>query len=264
MAKRPLQRRPLAGKTLPRKPKSLQHLTAKAILPNIITTLALIAGATSIRFALDERWEIAALAIVIAGVLDGMDGSVARMLKSTSRFGAELDSLSDVVSFGVAPGVLFYTWALKDLGGVGWMLALGVMVCCALRLARFNSRLDDDTEPLRKAGFLTGLPAPVAAGLSLLPMMAYLEFGPGFYSDPSAVGLYAAIICLGMVAKFPTYAFRTINIRKDYLVPLLGLVAISAAAVPAYGWRVLIVAGFLYAASIPVSVYRYQQIKKAS
>jgi len=251
-------------KSITRKPKRLQHLNAKAILPNIITVLALSAGATGIRFALDGRWEVAVLAIVIAGVLDGTDGSIARLLKSTTKFGAELDSLSDMVSFGVAPAALAYIWVLNDLGGVGWIIALAFIVCCALRLARYNSRLDDDSEPLHKAGFLTGLPAPVAAGLSMLPLMAYMEFGAGFYSNPKVVGFYAALICLGMVAKFPTYAFRTLIIRKEHLVPSLLLASLFAAAVTTYGWLVLIFAGLVYALSVPVSLYRYQQIKKTA
>ncbi|HXV73311.1 MAG TPA: phosphatidylcholine/phosphatidylserine synthase, partial [Sphingomonadales bacterium] len=157
--------------------RRLRVLGFRFILPSSVTVLALAAGATAIRFALDGRFEAAMAAIVVAGVLDGIDGSIARFLKTPTKFGAELDSLSDVVSFGVAPAVLLYLWALKDLKGGGWILALAFIVCCALRLARFNSRLEDDDEPRRKAGFLTGIPSPVAAGLAILPVMAAAEFG---------------------------------------------------------------------------------------
>lgn len=242
----------------------LKHLSARAILPNMITVLALSAGATAIRFAIEGRWQAAMLAIVLAGILDGLDGSIARRLKSTSKFGAELDSLSDVISFGVAPALLLYMWGLKALGGLGWVIALAFTVCCALRLARYNSKLEDDEEPRRKAGFLTGLPAPVAAGLALLPVMAMTEFGPGFYTNPELLGLYAAVICLGMVSKIPTYAFRTLIIRHDYLVHALLVVVLFAAAVMAYDWRPLIAAGMFYIFSIPVSLYRFHILTKSA
>ncbi|MCH7630870.1 MAG: phosphatidylcholine/phosphatidylserine synthase [Proteobacteria bacterium] len=242
--------------------RKLKHFGAKSILPNMITILALSVGATAIRFAMEERWDAAVLAIVIAGVLDGMDGSVARLLKSTSRFGAELDSLSDVVAFGVAPGVLLYMWSIQALGGLGWVIALAFTICCALRLARYNSNLDVDDEPRKKAGFLTGLPAPVAAGLALLPVMAASEYGQGFYTNPEFVGLYSAAICFGMISKFPTYAFRTLMIRKEYLVYTLLLFGLFAASVTAYGWQMLIIAGLFYILSVPVSVYRFYALSK--
>ena len=242
--------------------RRLKHLGAKSILPNMITVLGLSAGATAIRFAMEGRWIAAVLAIIIAAILDGMDGSVARLLKSTSRFGAELDSLADVVSFGVAPGVLIYMWSIKGLGGLGWVIALAFTICCALRLARFNSNLDVDDEPRKKAGFLTGLPAPVAAGLALMPIMATAEYGEGFYSTPDFVGIYSAMICFGMVARFPTYAFRTLMIRRDLLVYTLLLFGLFAAAITTYGWQMLILVGFFYLLSIPVSVYRFHFLTK--
>jgi len=242
----------------------LKHFGAKSILPNMITVLALSVGATAIRFAMEGRWNAAVLAIVVAGVLDGMDGSVARLLKSTSRFGAELDSLSDVISFGVAPGVLLYMWSLNGIKGLGWVIALAFTICCALRLARFNSNLDVDDEPRKKAGFLTGLPSPVAAGLALLPIMATIEFGEGFYSRPDFVGVYSAAICFGMISKFPTYAFRTVIIRKEYLVYTLLMFGLFAASITTYGWQMLILAGFFYILSIPVSVYRFHILTKKS
>jgi len=242
--------------------QKLKHFGAKNILPNMITVLALSAGATAIRFAIEGRWNAAVIAIVIAGVLDGMDGSVARLLKSTSKFGAELDSLSDVISFGVAPAVLLYMWSLSGIKGLGWVIALAITICCALRLARFNSNLDDDDEPRKKAGFLTGLPSPVAAGLALLPVMATLEYGQGFYSKPEFVGFYSALICFGMISKFSTYAFRTLIIKKEYLVPLLLVFGLFAASITTYGWTMLILVGFFYILSIPVSVYRFYILTK--
>ncbi|MEE8258183.1 MAG: CDP-diacylglycerol--serine O-phosphatidyltransferase [Sphingomonadales bacterium] len=246
-----------------RKPKRLKHLSGRAIFPNMITILGLSAGATAIRFAMEGRWGLAVFAIVIAAVLDGLDGSVARLLKSTSKFGAELDSLSDMISFGVAPAVLLYSWNLKTLGGFGWIIALAITVCCALRLARFNSKLDDDDEPRRKAGFLTGLPAPVAAGLGIMPVMVMMEYGNGFFTSPEFVGVYTALLCFGMVSKIPTYAFRGLIIRRDYLVHTLLFVALFAAAVTAYAWQPFIFAGLFYLLTIPVSVYRFHILQKS-
>ncbi len=245
------------------RPKRLKHLSFRAMVPNMITVLALSAGATAVRFALDGRFQAAMLAIVIAGILDGLDGSIARLLKTPSRFGAELDSLSDVVSFGVAPGVVLYLWTLEGLKGLGWVLALAFIICCALRLARFNSKLEDDEEPRRKAGFLTGIPAPVGAGLALVPIMLASETGSEFFMNPEAVGIYTALICFGMISKLPTYSFRTIIIHRDYMVPLLFLVGLIAALVTTYGWWTLIVFAIFYILTIPVSVYRFYKISKA-
>ena len=250
-------------KKIIRRPKRLKHISFRAVAPNMVTILALSAGATSIRFALEDRWEFAVIAIVIAAFLDGLDGILARLLKSTSKFGAELDSLSDVISFGVAPATLLYLWALKDLGGLGWVIALSFIVCCALRLARYNSKLEDDDEPWRGAGFLTGLPAPVGAGLALLPIMLAFEFGSSLITKPETVGFYAALLCLGMVSKLPTYSLKTLIIRKDYMVHALLLVALFAAAATAYGWMTLIAFGVIYILSLPIGVFRFYKLSKS-
>ncbi len=248
---------------MPRK-KRFRDLSFNRMIPNILTLLALAAGLTAIRFGLEGRWEHAVLAIFVAAVLDALDGRIARLLKGASKFGAELDSLSDMISFGVAPAVLLYSWNLKTLGGFGWIIALAFTVCCALRLARFNSKLDDDDEPRRKAGFLTGLPAPVAAGLGLMPVMVMLEYGNGFFTSPEFVGVYTALLCFGMVSKIPTYAFRGLIIRREYLVHTLLLVSLFAAAVTAYAWQPFIFAGLFYLLTIPVSVYRFHVLNKSS
>ena len=244
--------------------RRLRHLGFRFILPSTVTVLALAAGATAIRFALDGRFETAMMAIVVAGVLDGIDGSIARFLKAPTKFGAELDSLSDVVSFGVAPAVVLYLWALKDLKGGGWVIALAFIVCCALRLARFNSRLENDDEPRRKAGFLTGIPSPVAAGLGILPVMVAAEAGRGLLAAPELVALYTALICLGMVSKIPTYSFRTLLIRREYLVHLLLVVGLFAATLTAYGWVPLIALGAFYWLSLPLSWFRFHRLSGAS
>lgn len=245
-----------------RGPRKFRRISLRGIAPNVVTILALCAGLTAIRFALSGKWETAVFAIVLAGLFDGVDGSIARLLKSTSRFGAELDSLSDVVAFGVAPAVLLYLWALNDLGGIGWVIALAFPVCCALRLARFNSALEDDDEPRKQAGFLTGLPAPVAAGLALLPMMLEFELGNGIFRTPTLVGVTTIAVCFGMVSRTATFSFKQFVISREQMVPILLVVGLFAAAVTVYDWWMVTLMAVLYLLSIPFSVRRYRAVKK--
>ena len=146
-------------------------LTLRAMLPNAITAAALCSGLTGIRFAIDAQWTFAIGLVVLAGVLDGIDGRIARLLNAQSRFGAELDSLADSISFGVAPALILFLWSLQDWPRFGWFAALAFAICCALRLARFNARIDLDDQPHKSAGFLTGVPAPVGAGLAFAALL---------------------------------------------------------------------------------------------
>lgn len=240
----------------------LRMIDFRIMLPSMVTMIALCSGSTAIRFALDGRLEAAMVAIVVAGVLDGIDGSLARFLKAPTKFGAELDSLSDIVSFGVAPAMLLYLWTLKDWKGGGWIVALAFVVCCALRLARFNSRLEDDEEPRRKAGFLTGVPSPVAAGLAMLPLMAVVQHQQSWAEHPQFVAAYTALICLAMVSKTPTYSFRNLLISREYFVPLLLAVGLFAAALTAYGWTPFLFFGVFYWLSIPLGWFRYRHLSQ--
>jgi CDP-diacylglycerol--serine O-phosphatidyltransferase len=163
-------------------------LTLRAMVPNAITAAALCAGLTGIRFAIAGEWEKAVLAVILAGMLDGIDGRIARLLKAQSRFGAELDSLADNVSFGVAPALILYLWSLQDLPRLGWFAALAFAIACALRLARFNARIDMADEPRKEAGFLTGVPAPVGAGLVFLPMYLWFVSGIELLRTPRLAG----------------------------------------------------------------------------
>ncbi|MDA0260963.1 MAG: phosphatidylcholine/phosphatidylserine synthase, partial [Proteobacteria bacterium] len=155
----------------------LRRLPVNNLLPNILTVLALAAGMTAIRYSLQERWEWAALAIVVAAGLDAIDGRIARLLLSASRFGAELDSLSDFIAFGVAPGILMYLWAGHQMGDLGWIAALAYVTCAGLRLARFNVAQDDPDRPPWANNFFSGLSAPGAAGFAMLPLMLSFEIG---------------------------------------------------------------------------------------
>jgi CDP-diacylglycerol--serine O-phosphatidyltransferase len=218
------------------------------LVPNVLTLLALCAGMTAVRFALSGNFQAAVYAIIVAGILDGLDGRVARLLKATSRFGAELDSLSDFVSFGVAPAAVLYLWTMSALRSVGWAIVLFYAVCCALRLARFNTQLNADPAP-HVARFFTGVPAPAGAGLVMLPMFISFEWGD-VARLPYLNAVWIAGIALLMVSTIPTWSLKSIRIPHRFVVPTLlgvGLLAAFASTAP---WPTLTLIGALYVGSI--------------
>ncbi len=240
--------------------RRLRNLPINSLLPNMLTVLALCAGLTSMRFALQERWELAVAAIIVAGILDGLDGRVARLLKSASKFGAELDSLSDFVCFGVAPAFIIYQWSLYELRGAGWIVVLGFAVCCALRLARFNTALEDPERPAWAANFFTGVAAPAGAGLSLMLMIAsFLELGEIFRS-PYLNAVWMALVAFLMVSRIPTYSFKTVRVRRDLIVPTLLFVGLGAAALLSYPWITLTATGLVYIAMIPLAMRSHAKL----
>ncbi|MDA5193264.1 CDP-diacylglycerol--serine O-phosphatidyltransferase [Govanella unica] len=233
----------------------LRIMPRRSLAPNVVTVLALCAGMSSIKFALSGRWEIAVGAIFLAALLDTLDGRVARMVKGTSRFGAELDSLADVISFGVAPAVLIYLWTLSSLGGIGWVLALAFAVCCALRLARFNVMSTDDQPP---SAFFVGLPSPMAAGLALWPLVLSFQFPDSVLARPAAVAPYVApyfaLVGLLMVSQIPTFSLKRLKVQGDYMLPALLFVGLLAASLSVYTWETVSFACFAYLVSIPFSL----------
>ena len=176
----------------PRRP--VRGIPLRAVVPNAITALALCSGLSGVRFAIAGEWERAVTMILIAGVLDGLDGRVARMLRGESRFGAELDSLADAISFGVAPALILYLWSLQFAPRIGWICSLMLAVFCVLRLARFNAQIDNGDQPRKSAGYFTGVPAPAGAGLAMLPL--YLSFSGIDLGSPRATGLLSAAYLL--------------------------------------------------------------------
>ncbi len=223
------------------------------LIPNAITVGALCAGLSGVRFAIDERWEMAVGAIVVAAILDGLDGRMARLLNGTSKFGAELDSLSDFVSFGAAPALIVYLWVLGSWGGVGWVIALGFAVCCALRLARFNTALSDPNPPRWSGHFFTGVPAPAGAGLALLPMMLHFEVGPGWVDKPIVGALTLATVAFLMVSRLPTFSGKKVHIPRGWMVPTLVMVGLFFAVLASAPWATLLALGVIYLSAIPVS-----------
>jgi len=253
---------------LPRKRKLPAALSVNRLLPNILTLLALCAGLTAVRYGLQDRFEAAVMAIIVAGILDGLDGRLARRLGSSSRFGAELDSLSDFISFGVAPAVLIYMWTMNSAGSIGWALVLLFPVCSALRLARFNTGLDAETPPPGwMAGFFTGVPAPAGAVLVLLPMMLSFdtgETGAAFFAHPVLVGLVMAAVSALMVSRIPTYSFKGMRIPAGYVLPVMVLVCGAAAILVTAPWRAFPVLALIYAATFPFSMRAASRAKRAA
>lgn len=237
-------------------------LPVNSLIPNVLTVLALCAGMTSIRFALQERYELAVIAIVVAAILDGLDGRVARLLKGATKFGAEMDSLSDFVCFGVAPALLAFLWSTHELGGFGWMASLAFGTCCALRLARFNTALDDPDRPAWAGKFFTGVAAPAGAGFAMLPLAVSFQVGD-VVRVPELMSIWLLVVALLMVSRIPTYSFKGLRVRREQVLPLLVVVGIVAAMLVSYPWFVLSTIGFAYLASIPFSVMRYRRYERS-
>ncbi len=233
------------------------------LIPNAITVGALCAGLSGVRFAIDARWEMAVAAIVVAAILDGLDGRMARLLNGTSKFGAELDSLADFVSFGAAPALIVYLWVLNGWGGVGWVIALGFAVCCALRLARFNTALADPNPPRWAGHFFTGVPAPAGAGLALLPMMLHFEVGPGWVDKPLVGALTLAVVAFLMVSRLPTFSGKKVHIPRGWMVPTLVMVGLFFAILASAPWATLLALGIAYICAIPVSIVLQSRMRLA-
>ncbi|MEM6267034.1 MAG: CDP-diacylglycerol--serine O-phosphatidyltransferase [Pseudomonadota bacterium] len=232
------------------------------MLPNAITAAALCSGLTGIRFAIEGEWAYAILAVVLAGILDGIDGRIARLLNAQSRFGAELDSLADCVSFGVAPALILFLWSLRDLDRFGWFAALAFAICCALRLARFNARIDVDEQPHKSAGFLTGVPAPIAAGLAFAPFYLWQETGFEELRDPIILSIWLALIAALMISNMATLSWAAIRPRRTIRLGLIAIVTIGFAAMLLEPWWSLAAMSAAYLILIPYALYRYGKIKQ--
>lgn len=231
------------------------------LLPNAITVLALCAGLSAVQFALVGEHVLAIGAIGVAAVLDSLDGRIARLLDATSRMGAELDSLSDAISFGVAPALVLYIW-LAEAGRLGWVAALIFAVCMVLRLARFNTLLDDTEQPPYAGEFFVGVPAPAGGLLALLPVIVTAEFGEGWWSSQVAVWLWTVAVAGLLISRIPTLSLKKLRAPAKAVAPLLVGVGLMAAAIIQYPLIALIAALVLYLVHIPYSVRRYRWLAK--
>lgn len=237
----------------------LRGLHINRMIPNALTLLALAAGLTALRFALAERWEPAVFAIVVAGVLDGLDGRIARILKGASRFGAELDSLSDFLCFGVVPAVILYLWSLNGAGRVGWWLVLLLCICCALRLARFNTIAEDINEAPWQRSFFVGMPSPAGAGLALLPMVLWFELDADFVRHPAFVGLFVIATSLLLICRLRTFTFKRVRIAQRWVLAAMLMIGLYFACLLSNPWLTLALTEIAYIASIPFSVRLYRR-----
>jgi len=258
-------------------------LTLRALIPNAITALALCFGLTGIRFAITaagaqdpgpvagaaatgglalDDWEKAVLAVLIAGVLDGIDGRIARLLKAQSRFGAELDSLSDAISFGVAPALIMFLWSLQDLPRLGWFAALAFAICCVLRLARFNARIDMVDQPHKSAGFLTGVPAPAGAGLAFLPLFLWLATGNDMFREPLFVGSWLVLIAFLLISSLATLSWTSLRPRRSIRLELIAGIALVGAALMTETWLTLVAIDAVYLLLVPYGAWRYANVKR--
>jgi CDP-diacylglycerol--serine O-phosphatidyltransferase len=229
-----------------------RRIPFRGLIPNAITLLALCFGLTGVSLAIGGEWDKAIGSIVFAGVLDGLDGRIARLLRAQSKFGAELDSLSDNIAFGTAPALILFLWSLQTAPRFGWIAALALAVCCALRLARFNARLDAAEQPHKSAGFNTGVPAPAGAGLAFVPLYLWLITANDLFRQWELVMGWTLFIALLMISSLPTYSWTSIRVRREWRLFALAGVALLT----------LLGVAVVYLVLIPVSLASYAKVRR--
>lgn len=240
--------------------KSERELPLVSLLPNLMTVGAICAGLTAIRFAFQGNFEIAVQLILLACVLDGLDGRVARMMKSESQLGAELDSLADFANFGMAPALMIYAWALQDLKGAGWIAVLFFAVCCVMRLARFN--VDNKSETEGNGEYFVGVPAPAGALLVLLPMFLSFLWSEIVRDYAGLIAIYMVLIGLLLVSRIPTYSFKTTTVRRKKITFILVTFAVLVAMLLTYPWSSLVAIDLIYFGIIIWSFFKHRQVQK--
>ena len=234
------------------------------LIPNILTLMALTAGLTGIQFAMDGNWEAAVLSIVIAAALDILDGAMARLLNATSDFGAQLDSFSDFLAFGVAPSIILYLWVLEESGKIGWIAMLVFAIASAMRLARYNIT-QKPTKGAWAKGFFAGVPAPAGAGMAFLPLFIWLlspEFFEQFAAANMIVGLWVIFCAAMMVSRIPTWSTKQIQLPVNMVMPSLACATLLIAAIIQAPWHSLTLICLVYISSIPLSIRHFQKIVK--
>jgi CDP-diacylglycerol--serine O-phosphatidyltransferase len=237
-------------------------ISFRAVIPNIITIFALILGLTSIKFTMTSDFNLAIVSIVLAAILDAADGRIARLIKGTSKFGAELDSLVDFVNFGVAPALIIYFWELRYLGNIGWILTLVFIICSCLRLARFNVAMANGGKDSWKDNFFTGVPTPAGAGILLLPLIYSLSDFFIYYQKNDFSLYFIIVASFLMISKVPTYAFKKIKVNKPFVLLILLSFVLLFSFLITYTFNTLFVLGLIYICSIPVSFFNYKILKK--
>ena len=235
--------------------------SARVILPNMLTLIGVCIGLTSIRFALDGRYEFAIIAIIIAAVIDGLDGRIARLIKGTSKVGKELDSLTDMISFGVAPAFIMYFWKLNELGRFGWLVCLIYVICVALRLARFN--VNTGGEPSWRDNFFEGVPSPAGGILVLTPLIFSMSSIELFKIDYAIiVPIFFVVTSFLLISKFPTYSFKKIVIQRKATIFLLFGIVLFFGLLLVYTFNVIAISSLVYVLLLPISFFHFQKLKK--
>ncbi len=255
-------------KTFPSPGPHIRTISLYRIIPSMLTLMALIAGVTSVQMSINDKFATAVLLLLAAAILDVLDGAVARALKAQSEFGAQLDSLSDFLAFGVAPSVLLYVWVLDEAGKLGWIATVILPVAAALRLARFNvaATKQDDT-PLWKKRYFTGVPSPAGAGLAMLPVYVWLMFENNFFREFAVanwlIAVWLIVVSALMVSRIPTFSFKYMKLPAKMTVPVMAFVALILAALIHAPWITLSIISSLYALSIPAVFHHYRKQEKA-
>ena len=241
--------------------KIVSNTKTRVILPNILTLVGVCIGLSSIKFALDARYELAIIAVVFAAMIDGLDGRIARLIKGTSKVGKELDSLTDMISFGVAPAFIMYFWSLNNLGKFGWLLCLIYVICVALRLARFN--VNSNEEPSWRDNFFEGIPSPAGGILVLMPLIYSLSGFEIFKMNFEIIVpvLFIAVSFL-LISKFPTYSLKKIVVPRSMTIFLLFSIVLYVGLLLIYPFKAMIISGMLYLIFIPISFAHYLKLNK--
>jgi CDP-diacylglycerol--serine O-phosphatidyltransferase len=236
----------------------------RAVVPNAVTALALCSGLTGIRFAISGDWGQSIAFVGVAAVLDGMDGRIARSLRAQTRFGAELDSLSDVIAFGVSPAIILHLWVLRTMPRFGWLFAMAYAVCMALRLARFNARIDAEDQPHKSAGFLTGVTAPAGAGLMLLPILLWLasEGQWNWLRDYRLAAPWAAFSAFMVISSIATWSLSSLRLRRSVRLEAIVFIALLGGALFIAPWHTLSLIVIVYLALTPFSIASYARVRR--
>ena len=244
--------------------KLVSNKNSRIILPNILTLFGVCIGLSSIKFAFDGNFELAIIAVIVAGIIDGLDGRIARLINATSKVGKELDSLTDVISFGVAPAFIMYFWSLVEIGRLGWLVALIYVVCVALRLARFN--VSSSEEPSWKDNFFEGVPSPAGGILVMTPLIFSLSGLDQFYVFSLNYNILSVIFFITtsilLISKFPTYSFKKIVIRRRTTIFLLFGIILFFGLLLIYTFEIITISSIIYLMLLPISFFHFQKLKK--
>ena len=241
--------------------KIVSDKKTRVILPNMFTLIGVCIGLSSIKFAFDEKFTLSIIAIIVAAIIDGLDGRIARLIQATSKVGKELDSLTDVISFGVAPAFIMYFWKLNELGRIGWLICLIYVVCVALRLARFN--VNSGQEPSWRDNFFEGVPSPAGGVIVLMPLIySFRDIQILKINNDFFVPILFIVVSILLISKVPTYSLKKISVHRNMTIFLLLTVVLYFGLLLIYTFNAIVISGLIYFIMIPVSFIHYNNLSK--